>query len=450
MPAARAGKGETYADLDQSQASAKQKRKLEAHDVLDDHVRDKAAGASPLKSTAVDGKSRATVQDTEVKSPKPSGDGCIPQGLTSPVKGASEQFTLGGRSDSVYEYLPKEFLLLGGVVDQYKTMYEYSMEAVIDKVLFRPMVPGERDILVPGRYASNAQGEDGQLTPESEHLACFAGGMFALGAKIFNRKGDLDIARRLTDGCVWAYESTTTGIMPELYQAVACESRYECSWNETKWWDVLDPYRAARTKALAPFPHLAPSTSIALVPTSAAVRAQPAALTSAAVHVDLEKRQFDEVPGAIAAKAFGTPVERPIVATGNILGGAPAVYTSPPPPLSHEEYVKAKISEERLPPGFKTIESVFYMYRITGDDYWREKGWKMFMAIQKYTRVEYGYSAIDDVTKSAPELKDEMESFWLAETLKYFYLLFSDPELVSLDDWVLLVLARTSPTDEQR
>jgi len=32
---------------------------------------------------------------------------------------------------------------------------------------------------------------------------------------------------------------------------------------------------------------------------------------------------------------------------------------------------------------------------------------------------------------------DEMESFWLAETLKYFYLLFSTPDVISLDDWVL-------------
>ena len=30
-----------------------------------------------------------------------------------------------------------------------------------------------------------------------------------------------------------------------------------------------------------------------------------------------------------------------------------------------------------------------------------------------------------------------MESFWLAETLKYFYLLYSEPSLISLDDWVL-------------
>jgi len=32
---------------------------------------------------------------------------------------------------------------------------------------------------------------------------------------------------------------------------------------------------------------------------------------------------------------------------------------------------------------------------------------------------------------------DTMESFWLAETLKYFYLLYSDPSLISLDDYIL-------------
>jgi mannosyl-oligosaccharide alpha-1,2-mannosidase len=29
-----------------------------------------------------------------------------------------------------------------------------------------------------------------------------------------------------------------------------------------------------------------------------------------------------------------------------------------------------------------------------------------------------------------------MNSFWLAETLKYFYLLYSEPSLMSLDEWV--------------
>lgn len=29
-----------------------------------------------------------------------------------------------------------------------------------------------------------------------------------------------------------------------------------------------------------------------------------------------------------------------------------------------------------------------------------------------------------------------LQSFWMAETLKYFFLLFSDPSTISLDDYV--------------
>ena len=41
------------------------------------------------------------------------------------------------------------------------------------------------------------------------------------------------------------------------------------------------------------------------------------------------------------------------------------------------------------------------------------------------------------MTLDDPVQVDEMESFWLAETLKYFYLLYSTPDTISLDDWVL-------------
>lgn len=77
------------------------------------------------------------------------------------------------------------------------------------------------------------------------------------------------------------------------------------------------------------------------------------------------------------------------------------------------------------------------MYRITGDPEWMEKGWRMFEATVQATRTEFGNSAVDDVTKAQPGLTDSMESFWIAETLKYYALLFSEPDVISLDDWVL-------------
>ncbi|KAL7410255.1 glycoside hydrolase [Mrakia frigida] len=85
----------------------------------------------------------------------------------------------------------------------------------------------------------------------------------------------------------------------------------------------------------------------------------------------------------------------------------------------------------------ETIESVFYMYRLTGDPIWQDKGWRMFTSWANTTLVEYGFSSVSDVRKVKPSKMDNMESFVLAETLKYHYLLQSPPDLMSLDDYVL-------------
>lgn len=77
------------------------------------------------------------------------------------------------------------------------------------------------------------------------------------------------------------------------------------------------------------------------------------------------------------------------------------------------------------------------MYRITGDPAWMDKGWVMWQAVSTYTQAKYANSAISDVFEKKAIIKDEMESFWIAETLKYFYLLFSGPEVINLDEWVL-------------
>jgi mannosyl-oligosaccharide alpha-1,2-mannosidase len=45
-----------------------------------------------------------------------------------------------------------------------------------------------------------------------------------------------------------------------------------------------------------------------------------------------------------------------------------------------------------------------------------------------------------------PKLAPKMESFWLAETLKYFYLLFEDdPAVLPLDQWVFNTEAHPLP-----
>lgn len=177
---------------------------------------------------------------------------CEPQGLVSPPSGSTEEYSLGGMADSTYEYLPKEYLLLGGSEVKYRRMYELAADAAKKHLIYRPMIPDEkRSILQSGLLqVTGKKGSSQKLSfePEGTHLTCFVGGMFAMGAKIFGRQEDLDFGKRLTDSCIWAYESTKTGIMPESYLSIACNQIESCTWNETLWQEKLDPYGAQREK----------------------------------------------------------------------------------------------------------------------------------------------------------------------------------------------------------
>ncbi|KAK3948630.1 mannosyl-oligosaccharide 1,2-alpha-mannosidase [Pseudoneurospora amorphoporcata] len=98
----------------------------------------------------------------------------------------------------------------------------------------------------------------------------------------------------------------------------------------------------------------------------------------------------------------------------------------------------------------ETVESLFYMYRITGDVKYREWGWEMFKSFVNYTSVEDGggFTSLSNANVIPPVTKDNMESFWMAETLKYFYLLFSPEDLLPLDKVVFNTEAHPLPVFE--
>ena len=83
----------------------------------------------------------------------------------------------------------------------------------------------------------------------------------------------------------------------------------------------------------------------------------------------------------------------------------------------------------------ETVESLFFMWRLTRDETWRERGWKIFVALQQQCRTASGYAALKDVRRRRSH-EDSMPSFWMAETLKYLYLLFSEDDVLPLDQWV--------------
>jgi mannosyl-oligosaccharide alpha-1,2-mannosidase len=78
----------------------------------------------------------------------------------------------------------------------------------------------------------------------------------------------------------------------------------------------------------------------------------------------------------------------------------------------------------------------FYTFRITGEAKYQDIAWYMFQAIDSNTRTTFANAALQDVMMTPTEKYDSMENFWMSETLKYFYLILSDPDQISLDDFV--------------
>ncbi|KAH8886420.1 glycoside hydrolase family 47 protein [Thozetella sp. PMI_491] len=262
---------------------------------------------------------------------------------------SDDTFSFGAQADSLYEYLLKMYILLSGrddaSVSSYETMYRVAMDAAVEHLVYRPMLPDKNDILFVG--LSTADNESIRLDPQAQHLACFSGGMFALGSKVLGIDDHLGIGERVTRGCGWAYQVFSTGVMPESLGLLECRSAafQACDWDEARWENEGDQRQARGIRNL-------PDPRYLLRP--------------------------------------------------------------------------------------EAIESLFILYRITGKEDLRETAWWMFQSVMNATLTAYANSAIKDVTATGPTEKlDSMESFWLAETLKYFYLIFSPPNLISLDQYVL-------------
>lgn len=299
----------------------------------------------------------------------------------------SRSFSIGALADSTYEYLPKMHALLGGLDPMYEKLYKDSATIIDKYMLYRPMVPeaahGE-DLLLCGDIYTPRPGEV-TLEPTMQHLTCFIGGMFGIAGRLFSDPHHVELGAKLTKGCIYAYAAMPTGIMPETFQMLPCASRTSCPWNGTAWEEkVMQHYGAAD------------------------------------VHGTAE-----------VAREFRTP-----------------------PGFTY-------IRDRRYLLRPEAIESVFIMYRITGEKQYLDDAWDMFVSIISASKTPYANGQVMDVTFVPPSpspppgrsvnsipgvrdkphtreqnIEDKMESFWTAETLKYFYLIFSEPDMISLDDWV--------------
>ncbi|TID23753.1 gb [Venturia nashicola] len=93
----------------------------------------------------------------------------------------------------------------------------------------------------------------------------------------------------------------------------------------------------------------------------------------------------------------------------------------------------------------EVVESYYHAFRITGDPIYQDWAWDAFVAFEKFCKTEFGYASIKDVNLWLPPANDveetkkrirenwldQQESYWLAETLKYLYLILVDDD----EDW---------------
>lgn len=91
------------------------------------------------------------------------------------------------------------------------------------------------------------------------------------------------------------------------------------------------------------------------------------------------------------------------------------------------------------------VESTYFLYKATNDPYYLHVGKAALKSLQKHARVPCGYATVKDVRTGGHD--DRMDSFVLAETFKYLYLLFADPsELVlNLDEFIFTTEAHLLP-----
>uniref|UniRef100_A0A8C5ZP51 alpha-1,2-Mannosidase n=1 Tax=Marmota marmota marmota TaxID=9994 RepID=A0A8C5ZP51_MARMA len=231
----------------------------------------------------------------------------------SPVTGNWEQHhvSIGGLGDSFYEYLIKSWLMSAKTDTEAKVMYYEALEA-IEMYLLN---------VSPGGLTYIAEWRGGILDHKMGHLACFSGGMIALGAedaKEEKRAHYQELAAQITRTCHESYARSDTKLGPEAF-----------------W--------------------------------------------------------------------FNSNKEAEATHEGE------SYYILRP----------------------EVVESYMYLWRLTHDPIYREWGWEV-------------------VTVSARGRAQEtptQQSFFLAETLKYLYLLFSEDDTLSLEDWVFNTEAHPLPVN---
>ncbi|KAG2490849.1 hypothetical protein HYH03_010767 [Edaphochlamys debaryana] len=350
-------------------------------------------------------------------------------------------YTFGAAADSTYEYMLKQWILTNGTDQITLDLYKKALRGMRRHML-TDLWMGD-DIGMISIVAESDSGMSRQLL--LEHLTCFLPGTMALGhmygvnsAENPEDDDDLMVAVKLMRACYELYHHTASGVAwdsiyyvqsPEPQPVSQQQQQQQAGQVSSAGSQASARQLAFQANALESLSNRranAGSNDINFGGHSGADGQQHKSSGAQVTAGGLLKRQD------IEGNTFGGHGRRLLQAgtskDGWARGGRAAGLTRyAMQPRSNENFLRPEVAE-----------ALFYLWRATGDPIYREWGWNMFRAYERFCRVDSGgYQVLSNVNSVPPGPGNKMESFWMAETMKYFYLLFSDDPLeVPLDEFV--------------
>ncbi|KAG8998702.1 hypothetical protein FRB95_012176 [Tulasnella sp. JGI-2019a] len=310
---------------------------------------------------------------------------------TVTAKQKNDKLAVGGEADSAYEYLIKSYLQSSRHDHRTQAMFVKAINGIINNLLY--ISPTRNLLYVTDSSATGTRQPSNKL----EHLSCFLPGVIALGVRYLPINPNLGYdaeskklwgwaAEGLGRTCWITYADQVSGLGPDEVMFNAWPG--DTSRRRGLWISHVHKWQKTAHSA-------------------------------------------DAVPPGVRD---GTPLH----------GMAGAVMDYHP-----------RNNNYQLRP--ETIESLYVLFKTTGDPIWRDRAWEIFEAIRKHSKVERnsagtggGYANVMLVNTAKPAQTNSMPSWYLAETLKYMYLIASPKDLVPLDRWVFNTEAHPLPIPQWR
>ncbi|KAJ6620664.1 glycoside hydrolase family 47 protein [Mycena sp. CBHHK59/15] len=335
--------------------------------------------------------------------------------------------SIGAQADSAHEYLLKQYLLTAKTDKTSLEMYIRASTHTIANLLY---VSPTRRLLYVTDTATATSEHSGRPSHTMEHLSCFLPGLLALGAHTLPLDDVGHDLRALGAGLGWAERG---------YAALA-----QHSLRETHLWAAAG---LAETCYL-----LYADQPTGLAPDEVIVKLEGGArwgMGKDGVWMEGGGRRWIDEVAAWRSASMGSGTWK-----GRRL--PPGVGEDTPPVVYTEQErlrgsgrgrdYSVKKAGYLLRP--ETVESLYILWRVTGESKWREMGWRIFEAIERETRTPVGYACLLTVETRPGIKQDDMPSYFLAETLKYLYLMFIDDDPFPLNAWVFNTEAHPLPVFE--